>query len=179
MMMAACLMIAGACKEKKQSEDIITTNYVPQQPQAPIALPADSQRVEVMWMGTPYIVKIVRKPIDSLLVADDSGQEYYDNEVYLSVKRQDGSTLFSKTFTKNTFSSYVQNPFRHKGVLGGIQYNDASGQNLKFSVVIGLPDVLDDVYVPLEMTIDRQGGLGIRQTDDMNLRDDLNADDGV
>jgi len=177
--MVAGLVMVGACKEKKQQEDIIAPSYVPQQLQEPIALPVDSQTVEVKWMGNPYIVKIVRKPIDSLLVADDTGQEYYDNAVLLSVKRQDGSQLFSKTFTKNAFSSYVQNPFRRKGVLGGIQYNEISGKSLKFSVVIGLPDALDDVYVPLEMTIDGQGGLGVRQTDDMNLRDDVEADDGV
>lgn len=175
--MVAGLMMAGACKEKKQSDDIIAASYVPQQPQAPIALPADSQTVEVKWMGKPYVVRIVRTPIDSLLVTDDSGQEYFDNAVRLSVKRQDGSALFSKTFTKYAFSSYVQNPFRQKGVLGGIQFNEVSGQNLKFSVVIGLPDALDDVYVPLEMSIDGQGGLGIRQTDDMNLREDLDAEE--
>ncbi|MBQ7683814.1 MAG: DUF4738 domain-containing protein, partial [Bacteroidaceae bacterium] len=177
MMLLAALMTASACQEKKQTGDIITASYTPQQPQAPIALPADSQTVDVQWKGSPYVVRIVRTPVDSLLVTDDGGQEYYDNAVRLSVKRQDGSVLFSKTFTKNTFASYVQNPFRRMGVLGGIQFDEVSGQNLKFSVVIGLPDALDDVYVPLEMTIDSQGGLGIRQTDDMNLRDDIDADE--
>ena len=171
-MMVAAMMMAGACKEKKQPEDIITTSFVPQQLQAPIAMTVDSQTVEVKWMDKPYLVKIVRQPIDSLMVRDDSGQEYVDNLVRLSIIRQDGSAFLSKTFTKAAFSSYVQDPFRRMGVLGGIQFDEVSGQNLKFSVVIGMPDAIDDVFIPLEMTIDGQGGLGIRQTDDMDLRDD-------
>ena len=172
MLMAAGTMMLGACKEKKPSEDIITTNYIPQQPQAPIAMPVDSQATDVNWLGNPYCVKIVRTPVDSVVVKDESGQEYIDNVVRLSVIRNDGSVLFAKSFTKKTFTSYVQEPFRREGVLGGIQFNEVSGKQLKFSVVVGLPDAIDDVFIPLEMSIDSEGGLGIRQTDNMDLRDD-------
>jgi hypothetical protein len=177
MMMAAGTIVLGACKEKKQPDDVITANYTVQRPKAPISMPADSQRVDVKWLGKPYVVKIVRVPVDSLTVTDEIGQKYIDNKIKLDIIRQDGSSFASRTFTKHAFSSYLQEVFRREGVLGSIRFEEVVGQMLKFSVVVGLPDAIDDVFIPLEMTIDSDGGLGIRQTDDMSLRDD--TDEGV
>ena len=43
--------------------------------------------------------------------------------------------------------------------------------NLELSAVIGIPDAVDDLFVPLKVKIDGQGGIGISVDDDMGLLD--------
>ena len=179
MVLAAGTMMLGGCKEKKQTGDIITTKYVPKKPQPPIAMPQDRQVLNVGWVGRNYEVAIVRTSVDSLpMVADDTGQKYIDNSVTISIKRADGSMFFEKTFVKGSFASYIDANFRKNGLLASIRFDEVDGPEMEFSVVIGLPDAVDDVYVPLELTINSQGGISIKQDDDMGLRDfDDDGDD--
>lgn len=170
--LAAGAIVLGGCKEKKPAEEkIIATHYEPQRPQAPIAMPADSQMVSTQWQGSTYNIKVVRVPIDSVMVADDNGQKYIDNRCRLIITRQDGSKFLDRTFTKNSFLSYVKEPFRSGGILAGLRFEDVADACLEFSAVIGMPDALDDLFIPLKMKIDAQGGLGIKVDDDMGMLD--------
>jgi len=170
--MVAGLIAFGACKEKKESKDIITTKYVPKKPQAPIAMPVDTKTTHITWQDKPYTIQIDRVSDDSLKqVKDENGQPYFDNRVSVTVKRQDGSVFFKKVFTKASFSSYIDDTFRNNGILAGIQYDEIGDRGLEFSVVVGMPDALDDVFVPLELVIDRQGAISISRDDDMDMLD--------
>ena len=172
------IMMLGACKEKKKSDDIITTKYVPKKPVAPIAMPEATQDTMVNWGGSLYAVSIVRTPADSSsMVKDEKNQQYFDNVVKASVNRQDGSSLFSRTFTKESFLSYFDEPFKKSGILAGIRFDEVDDGKLEFSVVIALPDAVDDVFIPLEMKVDKQGVINIRQDDDMEMLDYVDADD--
>lgn len=170
LIMAAGIMMLAACKEKKQTSDIITTKYVPKQLQAPIAMPADEQANTVRWQDADYTVSVNRVPVDSLpMVKDEYGQQYIDNRIDVSIARQDGSVFFHRSFTKNAFASYVDATFRKDGILAGIRYDEVEKGGIEFSVVIALPDAVDDVFVPLEMVVDRQGGISITRDDDMDM----------
>ena len=177
--LAAATLTLGGCKEKKPvAPDIIAERYVPQRLQAPIAMAADSETEDITWMGKPYSVTVSRVPVDSMTVSDESGQKYIDNRCQLTVRRQDGSVVTEKTFYKSSFSSYIQEPFISKGILAGIRFDEADGAKLEFSVVVAMPEAIDDLFLPLELTIDSQGGISIRQDDDMGMRDYENdADD--
>lgn len=166
------VLLLGACKEKPQSTDIITTKYVPKQPQPPIGMPVSSNVSHVEWAGRKYDVKVVSHPSDSLaLVYDENNQPYKDNKIEVVVTRSDGSVFFKKVFTKSSFSSYIDDTFMRNGILGGIQYNSVETGGMEFSVVVGLPDALDDVFVPLKLTVDRQAGVHISKNDDMDMLD--------
>lgn len=170
--LAAGLTLAIGCKEKKPTEDIIATKYIPKKPLPPIAMQTDKQKQTVQWLGRKYVVDIVRTPVDSLpKVSDDTGQTYIDNSIRLTVKRDDGSVFFEKTFVKGSFHSYLEEAFRRNGQLASIRLDEADGPELHFSVVVGLPDAIDDVYVPLQLTVNNQGGISIRQDDDMGMLD--------
>ena len=183
--MIAGLIAFGACKEKKQSTDIITTKYVPKKPQPPIAMPSETTTKNVTWMDKPYTVVINRTASDSLSqVKDENGQPYIDNRVELVVTRADGSVFFKKEFTKASFNSYIDESFRKNGILAGIQYDELDEKGMEFSVVVGLPDAIDDVFVPLELVIDRFANVTISRDDDMDMRgndddDEDYDDDGV
>ena len=171
-LLAASFVMLEACEEKKKSTDIITTKYVPKKPQPPIAMPAESMSNTVQWMGQSYTVKVDRTPADSLaLVKDENHQPYIDNYVKVVVLRQDGSELFKQTFTKTSFSDYIDDTFRKNGILAGIRFDEVETAGLEFSVVIALPDAVDDVFVPLDLVIDRQGHISITRDDDMDMLD--------
>lgn len=185
LVLLAGLVAFTACKEKKQSTDIIATKYVPKKPQPPIAMASESKTTHVKWQDNPYTVRIDRVADDSLQqVKDENAQPYKDNRVVITVTRSDGSVFFKKAFTKAAFSSYIDESFRKNGILAGIQYDEVDSKGLEFSVVIGLPDAIDDVFVPLDLVIDRQGGVSISRDDDMDMldyneRDEEFDDEGV
>ena len=184
LILVAGLVVFGACKEKKESTDIITTKYVPKKPQPPIAMPSETITKNVTWQDKPYTVVITRQASDSLLqVKDENGQPYIDNRVEIVVTRADGSVFFKKVFTKASFNVYIDESFRKNGILAGIQYDEIDSKGMEFSVVVGLPDALDDVFVPLELVVDRFANIAISRDDDMDMRgnddDDDYDDDGV
>lgn len=172
LILVAGLVVLGACKEKKQSTDIITTKYVPKQPQDPIAMPADTQTKNIEWQGKPYTITIDRVPVDSLpQVKDENNQPYVDNRVKLTIMRADGSAFFQRTFTKASFNTYIDDSFQKNGILAGFRYDEVENSGIEFSVVVALPDAIDDVFVPLELVVDRQGGVSITRDDDMDMLD--------
>ena len=172
LILVAGLVVLGACKEKKSSTDIITTKYVPKEPQAPIAMPVDVQTKNIEWQGKPYTITIDRVPVDSLpQVKDENNQPYVDNRVKLTIMRADGSAFFQRTFTKASFNTYIDDSFRKNGILAGFRYDEVENSGIEFSVVVALPDAIDDVFVPLELVVDRQGGVSITRDDDMDMLD--------
>ncbi len=166
LMIAASLLLAGgltACKEKQKSEDIIVSKYVPETPKAPIKLPVSSRNTDVAWLGRNYLVKITREPADSAAkVVDENGQKYVDNQIRLVVARSDSSIFFNKVFTKESFASYIESDFRKQGILETIAFHEVDHHQLKFGVVVSRPEN-DDLFIPLDMWIDRNGGMVIKQ----------------
>ena len=164
MLTSICLMGAvSACKEKPKSDDIIVAKYVPETLKDPIKLPVDTRRSDVQWLGKNYVITIEREPADSLpMLTDETGQQYVDNRVRLTVSRDDNSVFLRKTFTKESFASYIEADFRQKGILENIVFHETDNQQLKFGVVVSRPEN-DDLFIPLDMWIDRQGGLLIKQ----------------
>lgn len=168
---AIALLATVSCKEKKQSDDIIIAKYVPETPQAPIKLPVDHRNTQVDWLGKNYEVDITRHAADSLpMLTDESGQKYVDNIIKLQVKRSDKSVFINKSFTKSSFAMYLNEDMRKSGYLENIVLHGIKDDALFFGVVISHPGA-EDEFVPLEMLIDRLGGLVVKQGElfDMNI----------
>lgn len=163
-------MMLGACKEKKQSDDIITTKYVPKRPMPPIPMQPVKQVVPLSWGTSLYTIIVEQNPVDSLpMVADENGQQYIDNRVLLTINRKDGSNFFTHTYTKASFLNYIDESFRKNGILASFRFDDIDDGLLKFSVVIALPDAIDDVFIPLEFKLDRQGAVSIARDEDLDI----------
>lgn len=178
--MVAGMMMLGACKEKKQTDDIITSKYVPKTLEDPIMMAEDHQTDDVVWQGNHYQIDILRMPVDSLpKVQDDDGQQYVDNLIDVKISRKDGSQFFHKSFVKRYFMAHLDEPFKRNGQLVSIRYNEVDNSALEFSVVVGMPDAPDDLFVPLKMIIDRQGAIRVEKDDDMDMLDYNTEEDGV
>ncbi|MBQ9667848.1 MAG: DUF4738 domain-containing protein [Prevotella sp.] len=175
-LLAVGIMMLGACKEKKQSEEIITTKYVPKKPGAPVSMPPKETAEQVSWAGKPYEVKISRAAVDSLpMVANEIGQKYVDNRITLTILRGDGSVFFSKSFSKASFLSYLTADYRRDGLLTDMRFKDVKGSELNFIVTIAEPEATDDEFLPLALSVNRDGGIGIKVEDDLDFL--INRDD--
>ena len=181
--LAAGIMMLGACKEKKQTEEIITTKYVPKKPGAPIRMQDNKGTENVVWGGATYELTVSRNAVDSLpMVSNEIGQKYVDNRIRLTIRRKDGSVFFDKSFTKSSFTSYLPADYRQMGLLTDMRFNKVNGGELAFVVTIAEPEATEDEFLPLELSVNRNGGIGIKVMDDMDLlggRDDIGDDEGV
>ena len=168
-MIAAGAMSLGGCKEKKQSDDIITTK--PEQetrkPSAPVRMQEYRNSVEVDWVGRKYTVEISRTPADSLPnVKDDGGQLFVDNVIAVRIVRSNGSVFFSKKFTKLSFEGYLPEGYVKKGILEGMVFDKVDGSKLEFAASVCYPQT--DEYVPLEVGIDNFGNISIERDEELD-----------
>ena len=171
LLLVAGTMLLGACKEKKQTQEIIATKYVPKKPGPPIRMAAVVMADTVDWAGTVCEVVVSRRPVDSLPMAhNDIGQKYIDNRISLSVNRlSDGKVLYGKSFTKASFTSYVEGDYKRNALLTDMRLREVRQSEMDLMVTIAPPDATDDEFLPLRLTIGRDGGLSIRVEDDLEM----------
>lgn len=174
-LVAAAFTLTG-CKEKKQSDDIITTRVEAPKPSAPIKMQPYTDKRNVQWLGKTYQVELNRKANDSLrMVKDENGQKFVDNSISLVIRRSDGSVAISKTFTKSNFEAYLTEQFRKGGILEGLVFDEVDGQQLEFAASISLPQT--DEYIPLEVKVDNFGNVSIKRDEELDTRGDVDDDD--
>ncbi len=167
-LLACCtLALLSACSsDKKPKSDIIyAEKYVPKKPQPPIRRQPSQQTERVQWAGAGYDIEIDQRPDDSLaLVIGDHEQPYVDNRITLTIRRSDGSTFFRQEVTKKTLDACLDNTFRRHGILDGMVYDTIAGGHLRFGVQVAFPDA-DDMFMPMQMLIDRQGHFSVSRDD--------------
>ncbi len=160
------LLLAG-CSQKKKSEDIIAPKPEVVKPQAPIRMQEYKQTTDVVWLGRNYQVEVCRVADDSLkMVKDENGQKFVDNRITVKVMRADGSVFFNRSFTKAAFEAYINNDYRQTGILEGLVYDKAEGNNLFFAASVSHPQT--DEYIPLVVSLSNMGEVGIRLDTDLD-----------
>ncbi|MBQ8158602.1 MAG: DUF4738 domain-containing protein [Prevotella sp.] len=179
---AALALAVTSCKEKKKSEDIFVAKYVTEELKAPISLRPDVRSTSVAWLEKEYTVTVQRAADDSLpKLKDETGQLYVDNKVTISVERSNKTSFLKKTFTKKAFASYVDNDFFENGYLENIVFQGIDDNKLKFGAAISRPGS-EDEFVPLDMWIDRNGKIDIKQGQIFDINEehvDANEQEGV
>lgn len=176
---AAGLTLCSCSEKKGVKQDIITIDYQAPAIQDPISMPRDEAQCDVEWVeGRSYHVTISRSPADSLSkVANSIGQEFIDNKVEMTVKRQDGTVFYNNVFRKTNFSSWLDQDYRANALLESIIFVRAEADDLVFTAIINHPEASDDEAIYLELDISRLGELTIRSCDE-NMREDLILQEG-
>ena len=166
MCLTALVMLTG-CKEKKAPVDIIAAKVEAPQPTGPQRMQPYNDQRDVQWLGKTYKVEISRVPDDSLAkVTDETGQQFVDNRISLTVRRADGSVAISKTFLKRTFEAYLDKEYKQSGILEGFVFDEVKDNFLKFAASVSLPQT--DEYIPLEVKIDNFGNLNIKRDSELD-----------
>lgn len=155
------LILLASCKEKKESTIIITEKPKPAAPSAPKKMGDYKQTRRVEWRGGVYTIETQLMAVDSLPLAKDGNQKYYDNKINLRIVRADGSVFFQRDFTKSYFKSYVDDIYYKDGALLGIVFVKAEEDALCFAASVGSPDKSSDEYVPLVLRINNLGAISV------------------
>ena len=116
--------------------------------------------------GKKYHIFVQRTPADSLpRVKNEIGDTYVDNQITLRIIRDKGEKVFSKTFTKNSFSSVVGENFLSKSILEGMVFDKVSPSGLVFAASVSYPQT--DLYFPIAITITSSGKLSMEKEEVM------------
>ena len=149
-----------ACKETKKTDDIIVKKVEKKEPAAPVRMQEYNQTAEADLAGSHLTCVIHRQADDSLaMVKDETGQQFYDNRISLNITRGDGTTFFSRTFTKADFNSCLDDDYRATGILEGLVFDRVDGSTLRFAASVSHPGT--DEYIPIVISIDRFAAVSI------------------
>jgi hypothetical protein len=174
------LMGVVACKEKKQTDVIITTKPVPEAKKPTQKVGDYETTTPVDWVGSTYQVLVERKADESLPLADDGqGNKYYDNRITVKIVRKDGSEFFNRTFVKEDFSAYVDALYKKNSALLGIVLDRAEADYLVFAASVGSPDKMSDEYVPLVMKVSRFGDVKISKDTQLDTMSEGSEDNNA
>ena len=174
------LMGVVACKEKKQTDVIITTKPVPEAKKPTQKVGDYETTTPVDWVGSTYQVLVERKADESLPLADDGqGNKYYDNRITVKIVRKDGTEFFNRTFVKEDFSAYVDALYKKNSALLGIVLDRAEADYLVFAASVGSPDKMSDEYVPLVMKVSRFGDVKISKDTQLDTMSEGSEDNNA
>ncbi len=172
-MMAASIVAAMtlSCKKKKETSTIIIPKQEVVKPSDTIAwMERSESKKELPWLNANYVIKVVRERVDSLpLAKDEIGNRYYDNSIFISITKADGSTFFEKKLTKKSFYEFLDDDMKKNGALLGFVYDGIDNNKLRFAGSVGSPDVQSDSYVPLVMLVDSEGHMSIQRDTDLDM----------
>ncbi len=120
-----------------------------------------------------YTSIINRQPDESLpKVMSEMGELYTDNIIELTLLRG-GNKFFNKTFTKQDFSSIIDNAFLRKSILEGMVFNKTTSAGFLFAASICYPQT--DLYIPVSITITSDGKVSMKK--DEQLEDIYSPDE--
>lgn len=102
-----------------------------------------------------YQSYVQRMPSDSLpRVKNMQGDVFVDNVITLRIT-QSGKNVFSRTFTKHSFSSLMSSDFLRKAILEGMVFDKTTSKGFVYAVSVSYPQT--DLYFPISVTITPDG----------------------
>ncbi|WP_019036368.1 DUF4738 domain-containing protein [Prevotella amnii] len=166
------------CKKEKHTHDIITKIAPkPKLPKGPIELQGFTYTKKIDWLGTQYIITIIRKADKGLPLAyDEDGKKYYDNKIIINIKREDGTKFYQKEFTKKDFIQFSNEQYGKNGALLGFMFDSVYLKTLRFGASIGSPAPSSDEYIPIDIVIDNLGHLSMTKAQTLDTDGDQQKD---
>ncbi|MDR0657695.1 MAG: DUF4738 domain-containing protein [Mediterranea sp.] len=113
----------------------------------------------ITFKGKEYRSFVQRMPGDSLpRVKNEAGEVFVDNVITLRLTRGN-EKIFNKTFTKQSFSSFVSGEFMKHAILEGMVFDKITSQGFVYAVSVSYPQT--DLYIPVSVTITPDGKMSM------------------
>jgi hypothetical protein len=113
----------------------------------------------VKLKGKSYHIVLHRSASDSLRVKTEAGDWFLDNKISLQITLDNGNKVFSRTFTKKSFSSIVPADFLSKSILEGMVFDKIVDNKFSFAASVCYPQT--DLYFPMQITISSDGAISM------------------
>ena len=123
---------------------------------------------EITCKGKKFQLSVERTPDNDLpQVKSDMGL-FADNRIVVKITRADGSSLFSKTFLKSDFASYLYESYIKRSVLEGMVFDDVKTEEKnEITLAASISYPMTDLYVPFKIVISQAGKMSIQKDEDM------------
>lgn len=118
--------------------------------------------------GKKYNLFIERAPSDSLPRVQSDLGIFADNRIIVKITRENGSKVFTKTFTKQSFSDFLSSENLRHFILEGVVFDEEktnAGKNIILAASVSYPQT--DLYIPFSITITPEGKMSISKNEDM------------
>lgn len=125
--------------------------------------------------GKSYVIRIRRKADKELpVVVDDSGQEFYDNRVEVTITR-DGQDFFSRSYTKEAFRDFLKGNEGDGCVLLGMAYdtNKSDGHAIRLGAQVGQVGIGEGPAFTVEIPLDGGASGIVRDNNQDTTGDDM------
>lgn len=185
---AALLFVSlSSCKGNKGDTPAQDSAWVrPAELDTVVALEPLSLRSTLTLDGQCLTYEYRMQPSDSLpVITNVDGARYYDNEVLLTVWRDDSVRIFRRRFLKGDFAGCLSLSRMDRVGLVGFSYNPMKSDDtsaLYFLATVGDPDETAGVNFPVEIRITPSGSLSMQQAEDIEtepLHEGLNEEPGI
>lgn len=179
----AALVIAfltGCKSDKKSSQEVVKQMYQIESVDENTGL----QRMQVSKIsqdiackGKKYKLWVERTPSDELpRVKSDMGL-FADNKIKVKIARENGTTLFEKTFTKNDFAGHLSEKYLSRSVLEGLVFDDVrTAEKKEITLAASVSYPMTDLYVPFKLVVSQDGKLSVSMDEDMGALPFLEED---
>ena len=123
---------------------------------------------EITCKGKKFQLSVERTPDDKLpQVKSDMGL-FVDNSIKVKITRDNGTTLFEKTFIKNDFASLLPAKYLKRSVLEGLVFDDVrTAEKNEITLAASVSYPMTDLYIPFVLVVSQDGKLSISKDEDM------------
>ena len=123
---------------------------------------------EITCKGKKYRMKVERVPDDGLPTVKSEMGTFMDNRISVKITRADGSALFSKTFFKSDFASFLPSSYLKHSVLEGLVFDDVqTAEKNEITLAASVSYPMTDLYIPFKVVISQAGKMVIQKDEDM------------
>ena len=103
---------------------------------------------------------------------------FMDNSIKVKIIRENGTTLFEKTFTKKDFASYLPEKYLKRSVLEGLVFDDVrTAEKNEITLAASVSYPMTDLYIPFTLVVSQNGSLSISKDEDMGEMTFLQEDE--
>jgi len=165
----------AACGNHKSDSEIIEVKDSVKKAPVTQKIQEYKSTSSITWRGGTYTYSIHRMVDQGLpVVTDNNGTKFFDNKIDLTITH-DGTQFFSQTFTKSTFSPYIDEAFKKKGILEGLVFDKVGNGCLQFAASVCFPQT--DEYIPLVVKLSADGSISIARDAQMDSGNDTDPTD--
>ena len=123
---------------------------------------------EITCRGKKFQLSVERTPDDKLPQLKRDMGLFMDNCIQVKITRENGTSLFEKTFTKNDFAAYLPEKYLKRSILEGLVFDDVRTEEKKeITLAASVSYPMTDLYIPFVLVVSQDGKLSISKDEDM------------
>lgn len=123
---------------------------------------------EITCKGKKFKLSVERTPCDDLPQVKSDMGVFVDNQIKVRITRENGTTLFEKTFTKKDFAAHLSEKYLKASVLEGLVFDDVrTPEKKEITLAASVSYPMTDLYVPFILVVTQDGKLSISKDESM------------